>query len=114
MQVNALFVECLASAQAGSADAHQSDKISLNSSCRAGTIKFQREPRLTKEAIIEIKHGGGCKGLCKKNGDYYPAGYRLGGDTGILLSASGHRREQIDKYGVTATVTVLFVSASKH
>ena len=86
----------------------------MNASCRAGTIEFLRQPRLTKEAIIEIKYGDGYQGLCEKYGDYYLAGYRLGGDTGILLSASGHRREQIDKYGVTATVTVLGFSKSKH
>lgn len=91
----------------------QSDKISIHSSCRAGTIEFQRQPRLTKEAIIEIKYGGGYEGLCQRYGDYYVSGYRLGGDTGILMSASGHTREKIDRYGIKATVTVLFVSASK-
>lgn len=91
----------------------QSDKISLNASCRAGTIEFQRQPRLTKEAIIEIKYGGGYEGLCERYGDYYVSGYRLGGDTGILMSASGQRREQVDKYGITATVEVLFVEVSK-
>ncbi|KAI0147798.1 hypothetical protein GGR57DRAFT_244945 [Xylariaceae sp. FL1272] len=91
-----------------------SDKISVNATCRAGTIEFQRQPRLTKEAIIEIKYGGGYEGLCDRYGDYYVSGYRLGGDTGILMSASGHSREQIDKYGVTATVEVLFVEVSKH
>jgi hypothetical protein len=30
------------------------------------------------------------------------------------MSASGYRREQIDVHAITATVTVLFVSASKH
>jgi len=29
------------------------------------------------------------------------------------MSASGHSREKIDKYSVTATVTVLFISVSK-
>jgi hypothetical protein len=69
---------------------------------------------LNREAIIEIKYGGGYEALCEKYGDYYLAGYRLGGDTGILMSAAGHTREQIDKYGITATVTVLMISASKH
>lgn len=61
-----------------------------------------------------MKYGGGYEGLCDRYGDYYLSGYRLGGDTGLLMSASGHRREQVDVYGITATVTVLFVSASKH
>lgn len=92
----------------------QSDKISINSSCRAGTIEFQRQPVLNKEAIIEITRGGGREGLYEKYGDYWLSGYRLGGDTGILMSASGHTRNQIDTYGITATVTILMISASKH
>ncbi|KAJ5150901.1 uncharacterized protein N7482_010153 [Penicillium canariense] len=91
-----------------------SDKISLTSSCRAGTIEFQSQPRLTLEAIKEIKYGGGFEGLCQRYGDYYLAGYRLGGDTGILMSASGQSRTEIEKYGITATVTVLLISASEH
>ncbi|CAI7678896.1 unnamed protein product [Penicillium pancosmium] len=83
-----------------------SDKISLTSSCRAGTIEFQSQPRLTMEAIGEIKYGGGYEGLCQRYGDYYLSGYRLGGDTGILMSASGHSRTKIEKYGITATLTV--------
>jgi hypothetical protein len=69
---------------------------------------------LNKEAIIEIKYGGGYEGLCEKYGDYYLAGYRLGGDTGILISASKHTREQVDTYGITASVTILMITASKH
>jgi hypothetical protein len=86
----------------------------MNASCRAGTIEFQRQPRLSKEAIIEIKYGGGYEALCERYGDYYLSSYRLGGDTGILMSAAGHTREQIDKYGITATVTVLMLSGSEH
>lgn len=51
--------------------------------------------------------------MCERYGDYYLAGYRLGGDTGILMSASGHSKEVIEQYKVKATVTVLFISASK-
>lgn len=91
-----------------------SDKISLTASCRTGTIEFQSQPRLTMEAIREIKYGGGYEGLCRRYGDYYVSGYRLGGDTGILMSASGGSRTKIEKYGITVTLTVFFVSASKH
>jgi hypothetical protein len=91
-----------------------SDKISLTSSCRAGTIEFQSQPRLTLEAIREIKYGGGFDALCQRYGDYYLAGYRLGGDTGLLMSASGKTKTEVENYGVTATVNVLFISASKH
>ena len=67
----------------------QSDKTSIRASVRAGTIELEREPRLTKEAIIEIKYGDGYQGFCERYGDYYLAGYRLGGDTGLMLSSSG-------------------------
>ncbi|KAF2627507.1 hypothetical protein BU25DRAFT_439935 [Macroventuria anomochaeta] len=52
--------------------------ISINSSCRAGTIEY---------------------------GDHYLAGYRLSGETGILLSASRHTKEVREEYKVKATVT---------
>lgn len=71
-----------------------------------------RQPRLTREAIIEIKYGDGFEGLCDRFGDYYLAGYRLGGKTGILLSANSHKRNQTESYNVTATVSALGLSYS--
>lgn len=113
MQVIDLHIHSIAPAQTRYADAPQSEKISLHSSCRAGTIELKRQAQLTKEAIDEIRYRGGFEGFCQRYGDYYVAGYRLGGDTGILLSASGHRREQINKPGAELTGTVLVVSATK-
>ncbi|KAJ6000013.1 hypothetical protein N7481_000422 [Penicillium waksmanii] len=89
------------------------DHLSLGFGVGVG-LPFVASPRLTMEAIKEIKYGGGYEGLCKRYGDYYVSGYRLGGDTGILMSASGRSRTKIEKYGITATLTVFFVSASKH
>lgn len=31
-----------------------------------------------------------------------------------MMSASGHWRKEVDTYGITATLTVLFIRASKH
>lgn len=51
-----------------------SDKMSLTLNCRAGTIEFQSQPRLTTEAIKEIRYGGGYEALCQRNGDFYLVG----------------------------------------
>jgi hypothetical protein len=45
-------------------------------------------------------------------GDYYLAAYRLGGDTGILVSGASSDKRSLEKFGVTITVEVLFVKAS--
>lgn len=67
--------------------------MSLRASCRAGCIDLETGPRLTTEAIREIKYGGAFQGYCERYGDYYLAGYRLGADTGLLLSSSGKNSE---------------------
>lgn len=100
-------------AQYGTNHNLQSDKTSIRSSVRAATVELERPPRLTSEAIITIKYGGGYKAFCEKYGDYYLAGYRIGGDTGLLISSSSFRTKKVETYGVTVTVEVLFIEASK-
>jgi len=60
-----------------------------------------------------IKHGGGYSKFCERYGDYYLAGYRIGGETGILLSTTSFSSRTDETYGVTATLEVLFFEASK-
>ncbi|KAF2741958.1 hypothetical protein M011DRAFT_453964 [Sporormia fimetaria CBS 119925] len=90
-----------------------SDKTSTRSTCRLGCVDLEVGPRLTTEAICEIKYRGGYEGFKQRYGDYYVAGYRIGADTGLLLSSSGSSREQVDKYSIKAEVEVLFVTVSK-
>ena len=40
------------------------------------------------------------------------AGYRLGGDTGLMLSGSNAAKTEIEKFGITVRVEVLFIGAS--
>ncbi|CAK4024460.1 Hypothetical predicted protein [Lecanosticta acicola] len=89
-----------------------SNKTSINFSTRAGSVFFERQPRLSYDAIGTIKYFGGLEAFHEKYGDYYLAGYRLGGDTGILVSGSNSFRKQLEKFGITVTVEVLFVEAS--
>ena len=65
------------------------------------------------EAIIAIKYGGGYAAFCERYGDYYLAGYRIGGETGLLISSSSFRTKKVEKFGVTVTLEVLFVPVSK-
>lgn len=59
-----------------------------------------------------MKYGGGYGAFCERYGDYYVTGYRLGGETGLLVSTSGYSFKQVETFGVTVTVEVLFVEVS--
>ena len=48
----------------------------------------------------------------ERYGDYYLAAYRLGGETGILVSGSNSHKRTLDRFGITVTVEVLFVETS--
>ncbi|KAK4221371.1 hypothetical protein QBC38DRAFT_377261 [Podospora fimiseda] len=91
-----------------------SNKASIRSSIRAGTVELECQPRLTNQAIITVKYNGGVPALEERYGDYYVAGYKLGGDTAMLLSSSSYATKEKEVYGVTLTVEVLFFEASKH
>lgn len=74
-----------------------------------GSISFEKQPCLTHEAIITVKYDGGLAAFESCYGDYYLAAYVLGGDTGILVSGSGTSKRELEKFGITVTVEVLFV-----
>lgn len=60
-----------------------------------------------------LKYGGGYDAFTKIYGDYFVCGYRLGGDTGLLISNSSFSNKKDESYGITATIEVLFVETSK-
>jgi len=91
----------------------QSDKTSIRSSVRSASVELERSPRLTTEATIAIKYDGGYANFCERYGDYYVAGYRIGGETGLLISSSSFRTKKVEKFGVKVTLEVLFVEVSK-
>jgi hypothetical protein len=61
-------------------------------------------PKLTDQAIITIKYEGGLNAFEERYGDYYVAGYRLGGDTGVLFASS--KSTSIKDEDVSVTVKV--------
>ena len=91
----------------------QSEKTSIRASCRAGCIDLEAEPWLINDAIFELRHGEGFEGFCRRYGDYHVAGYRLGADTGMLLSSSASSHKEVDKYSITAKAKVLGLGPSK-
>ena len=76
-----------------------------------GTILFQKIPKLSMQALITLKHpierGNGLAEFQAQFGDYYIAGYRLGGETGVLLSQSSEDRRTVDIVALEAKVEVL-------
>lgn len=91
-----------------------SNKTSIRASLRAGSVELAQQPRLTDKSIATIRYNGGIEALEARYGDYYVAGYRLGGDTAMLLSSAAHATKEREVYGVTVKVEVLFFEASKH
>jgi hypothetical protein len=60
-----------------------------------------------------MKYGGGYEAFCEQYGDYYVAGYRIGGETGLLISSSSFRSRKVEKVAVKVTLEVLFIEISK-
>lgn len=79
---------------------------------RAGSVGFARQPRLSTDAIITIKYDGGLPAFQARYGDYYVAGYKLGGDTALMISGSNASKKELEKFGITVKVEVLFIEAS--
>ena len=87
-------------------------KTSIRSTVRNGFVSFERQPQLTTEAIILLKYGGGLPAFQAKYGDYFLANYRLGGDTGLMLSGSNASKKELEKFGLTVKVEVLLIEKS--
>ena len=75
-------------------------------------MTFARQPRLSAESIITLKYDGGLPAFKARYGDYYVAGYRLGGDTALMISGSSAAKKELEKFSITVKVEVLFFEAS--
>lgn len=87
--------------------------MSIKTSYRAGTITLQSRPALSLDALVVLKHQGGIPAFKYFYGDYYVAGYRLGGDAAVALSESAFATSKVENLSVKVSVQVLFVKASK-
>lgn len=91
----------------------KADKSSIRASVRCATAQLERNPRLSHEAMVMLKYDGGYTAFTEKYGDYFVWGYRLGGDTGLLLSSSSFSSRQVESYGIEATLEVLDIEVGK-
>ncbi|KAK1241533.1 hypothetical protein MKX08_001507 [Trichoderma sp. CBMAI-0020] len=88
-------------------------KFSIRTSYRAGSITLRSRPALSDDALVVLKHQGGISAFKYQYGDYYVAGYRLGGDAGVALSETATANRKAERLSVKVSVKVLFVKASK-
>ncbi|KAK6543513.1 hypothetical protein TWF694_000259 [Orbilia ellipsospora] len=88
-------------------------KLSIRASYRAGTVILAGRPQLTKEAIWHLRHGGGLPSFKESYGDYYVAGFRIGGDSGLMVSKSSFSKKVIERLSVQVEATALLVTVGK-
>lgn len=74
---------------------------------------MRRKPSLSLDALCILKHQGGLPAFKALYGDYYVAGYQLGGDAAVLLSETSMTTATLERLSVKVTAQVLFVKASK-
>jgi hypothetical protein len=91
---------------------YQSDKSSIRASVRSATIQLERNPRLCHEAIATLKYGCGYEAFTEKYGDYFLWGYRIGGDTGVMISSASFSEKKVESWGIEAKAEVLLVEVS--
>ncbi|KAF9641488.1 hypothetical protein BFW01_g1471 [Lasiodiplodia theobromae] len=87
-------------------------KTSVAASYRCGTVSLSTPPRLTTDALLVLKYGGGLEALKQRYGDYYVAAYVLGADAGALVSRSSSASTVAERLQVTVKLKVLFWTAS--
>ena len=84
----------------------------MRASVRSATVQLERNPRLCYEAIAMLKYGGGYAAFTEKYGDYFVWGYRIGGDTGVMISSSSFSEKKVESWGIEVKVEVLLVEVS--
>ncbi|KAF5705848.1 hypothetical protein FGLOB1_7745 [Fusarium globosum] len=89
-----------------------SNKASVTTSYRAGSVAFVRPPELSADAF-NILHNRGIDKFKSVFGDYYVGGYRIGADASVLLSTNTSSRSETETKSVKITVETWFDSYSE-
>ncbi|KAI6774871.1 hypothetical protein HG530_001629 [Fusarium avenaceum] len=85
-------------------------KTSVMTTYRAGSVTFSRPPKLSEAALQTIKYNGGLSAFKQRWGDYYVAGYRIGGDAGVMMSLGSSSKTVSESVTVCIKVEILFFS----
>ncbi|KAH8597448.1 hypothetical protein B0O99DRAFT_592606 [Bisporella sp. PMI_857] len=88
-------------------------KTSLKTSYHRGTIIFSQPIPFSNTALADLKIMGGFPRFRAIYGDFYVAGFNLGGDTSVLLSQSSDSKVTTEILAVTLKVHVLWFDKSK-
>ncbi|KAM0227453.1 hypothetical protein ACHAPO_011515 [Fusarium lateritium] len=80
-----------------------SNKASVNTSYRAGSIGYTRSPELSEKAF-KILTTQGVEAFKSVYGDYYVGGYRIGGDAAVLFSTDQSSYSKTEKETVQIEV----------
>ncbi|PTD06152.1 hypothetical protein FCULG_00012295 [Fusarium culmorum] len=85
-------------------------KTSVMTTYRAGSVTFTRPPKLSEGALQTLKYNGGLTAFKERWGDYYVAGYRVGGDAGVMMSLGSSSRTVSESITICIKVEILFFS----
>ncbi|CAF3506599.1 unnamed protein product [Fusarium graminearum] len=89
---------------------HQASKTSVMTTYRAGSVTFTRPPKLSEGALQTLKYNGGLTAFKERWGDYYVAGYRIGGDAGVMMSLGSSSKTVSESITICIKVEILFFS----
>ncbi|KAI0965327.1 hypothetical protein F4678DRAFT_467666 [Xylaria arbuscula] len=81
-----------------------SHKMSRSSFCHDGTVKFLRDPPLSYSARHLLTEAQGEELFRHKYGDYYVAGFTLGGEAGAFISVDSGSRDEVNTTSITVSV----------
>ncbi|KAM0235345.1 hypothetical protein ACHAP5_009740 [Fusarium lateritium] len=88
----------------------QASKTSVMTTYRAGSVTFSRPPKLSEAALQTLKYNGGLSAFKQRWGDYYVAGYRIGGDAGVMMSLGSSSKTVTESVTICIKVEILFFS----
>lgn len=84
-----------------------SNKASVTTSYRAGSVAFARPPELSADAF-RVLCGLGVDEFKARFGDYYVGDYRIGGDASVLFSTDASSRSEMETKRVNISVESWF------
>ncbi|KAF5001945.1 hypothetical protein FGRMN_686 [Fusarium graminum] len=104
---DASFKSCESTSSSTSSD-HLSVGVGVGIS--AGSVTLTRAPKLSEIALQTLKYNGGLSAFKERWGDYYVAGYRIGGDAGVMMSLASSSKTISESVTICIKVEILFFS----
>ncbi|XEV01244.1 hypothetical protein FSHL1_006531 [Fusarium sambucinum] len=89
---------------------NDASKTSVMTTYRAGSVTFSRPPNLSEAALQTLKYNGGLSAFKQRWGDHYVAGYRIGGDAGVMMSLGSSSKTVSESITICIKVEILFFS----